>query len=155
MHYTNSWDKATRIFARFMKGLLTGDRASPPSSAELRAARNLQFLASAPASISALRQGRLRSLEAVKTGGEVWIQGRIGPDDMAAALGCSRLRVIMPRTRLAFLIMNSCHQEDHRRDPQDAMAHARTLAWIPQGRQLALKVVTGCYTCRRKEKRLA
>ena len=85
----------------------------------------------------------------------MWIQGRIGPGDMAAALGCSRLRVIMPRTRLAFLIMNSCHQEDHRRDPQDAMVRARTLAWIPQGRQLALKVVTGCYTCRRKEKRLA
>ena len=33
MHYTNSWDKATRILARFMKGLLTGDRAEPLSSA--------------------------------------------------------------------------------------------------------------------------
>ena len=73
MHYTNSWDKATRILARFMKGLLTGDRAGRPSSAELRAARNLQFLAAALASTSALKQGRLHSLGAVRTGGEVWI----------------------------------------------------------------------------------
>ena len=49
---------------------------------------------------------------------------------MATALGCSKLGVLMPSTRLAFLIMSSCHQEDHRRDPRDVMVHARTLAWI-------------------------
>ena len=81
--------------------------------------------------------------------------GKDRPDDMAAALGCTRLHVLMPSTRLAYLIMNSCHQEDHRRDPRDAMARARTIAWIPRGRQLALKVVKGCYTCRREEKWLA
>ena len=151
MHYTNDWDKTTRILARLMKGLLTCDTQEPPTSAEFRAARNLQFLAAAAASTSALMQ----SLSAVKIKGEVWIQGRFSPDDMAAALGCTGLRVIMPNARLAFLIMNSCHQEDHRRDPRNAMARAMTIAWIPRSRQLAVKVVKGCYTCRQEEKRLA
>ena len=34
MHYTNCWDKATRILTRLMKGLLTGDKQEPPTSAE-------------------------------------------------------------------------------------------------------------------------
>ena len=57
MHYINDWDKATKILTRFMRGLLTGDRAEPPSSTELRAARSLQFLAASLAFTSALRQG--------------------------------------------------------------------------------------------------
>ena len=155
MHYINCWDKATRILARLMKGLLTGDKLEPPTSAEFRAARNFQFLAAAPASTSALMQGHLQSLSAVKIGGEVWIQGRGDPDNMATALGCTGIRIIMPNTRLAFLIMYTCHQEDHRRDPHNAMARTRTIAWIPRSRQLAVKVVKGCYTCRREETRLA
>ena len=46
----------------------------------------------------------------------------------------------MPNTRLAFLFMNSCHQEDHTRDPHNAMACARTIPWIPRSPQLAVKV---------------
>ena len=34
MHYTNYWDKASRILARLMKGLLTGDKLEPPTFAE-------------------------------------------------------------------------------------------------------------------------
>ena len=73
---------------------------------------------------------------------------------MAAALGCTGLRIIMPHTRLAFLILNSCHLKDHRRDPRDAMARAGTITWIPRSRQLAIEVVKGCYTCRKEETRL-
>ena len=68
---------------------------------------------------------------------------------MAAALGVRELRVIMPSTRLAFLIMTSCHEEDHRRDPRDAMARARGFCWIPRARSLAIRVISKCYTCRK------
>ena len=61
----------------------------------------------------------------------------------------------MPNTRLAFLFMNSCHQDDHTRDPRNAMARARTITWIPRSPQLAVKVAKECHTCRREEKRLA
>ena len=33
MHYTNCWDKATRILAMLMKGLLTDDKREPPTFA--------------------------------------------------------------------------------------------------------------------------
>ena len=92
-----------------MKGLLTGDKQEPQTPAKFRAARNLHFLAATPASTSVLLQGLLQYLSAVKIEGEVWIQGRFGPNNTAAALGRTRLQVIMPNIRLAFLIMNSCH----------------------------------------------
>ena len=131
MHYTNCWDKATRILARLMKGVLMGDKLEPSTPTEFRVARNLKFLAATPASTLALMQGHIQSLSTVKIGGEVWIQGRVDSNDMATALGRRGLCVIMPNTRLAFLSMNACHQRDHSRDPRDAMARARPVAWIP------------------------
>jgi hypothetical protein len=158
MHFTSCWHKATRILARFVRGFLCRDREAArdhPSAAELRAAQELQFMASAPASIVASRQGKLHSLGTVHKKGEVFIQGRVAPEDMAAVLGCSQLRVLMPSTRLAYLILTSCHREDHRRDPRDMMARARSVAWIPRARQLALKVLRDCFLCRKEDKKLA
>ena len=60
MHYTNDWNKATRILARLMRGLLTGYTQGTPTSADFHSARYLQFLAAAPDSTSALTQGLLR-----------------------------------------------------------------------------------------------
>ena len=157
MNYSNSLEKSTRILARVLQGALQGNREnvkSEPSAIQFRAARALQFLATAPASRLAFGQGRLQSLGAVCRQGEVWIQGRVTPEDMASVLGCSALRVVMPETRLAQLIMISCHTEDHRRDPRDTMARARKICWIPRGRQLALKIVKNCPSCKREDKRL-
>ena len=70
-----------------MKGLLTGDKQEPQTPAKFRAARNLHFLAATPASTSVLLQGLLQYLSAVKIKGEVWTQGRFGPNNTAAALG--------------------------------------------------------------------
>ena len=112
------------------------------------------FLAAAPASRSALAKGNLKSLGAVKAGGEVWLGGRITPEDLSVVLGTPRLRVLMSETRLAELIMREAHEEDHRRDPRDAMARARRRCWIPRSRQLAQRVISSCFHCRREKRSL-
>ena len=44
---------------------------------------------------------------------------------LATALGITALRVIMPTTRLAYLLMTQDHAEDHQTDPRDVMARAQ------------------------------
>ena len=158
MLYTSSWQKATQILAMYARAKLCRDREAArghPSAAELREAQDLQFLASAPASILAASRGKLYSLGAVRTRGVIFIQVRVPPEDMAAVLGCSQLHILMPSTRLAYLILTSCHRVDHRRDPKDMMARARSIAWILRARQLAISVLSDCFLCRRENKRLA
>ena len=153
--YTNSLQEATRKLALVTRALLTEDmERSLPSARESKAALNLLYLAAAPPSRSALARGELKSLGAVKAGGEVWLGGRISPEDLAVALGTARLRVVMPETRMAELIMREAHEEDHRRDPRDAMARARRRCWIPRSRQLAQRVISSCFFCRRQKRSL-
>ena len=153
--YTNSLQDATRKLALVTRALLKEDMdRSLPSARENKAALNLMYLAAAPASRSALARGDLKSLGAVKVGGEIWLGGRISPEDLAVVLGTPRLRVVMPETRMAELIMREAHEEDHRRDPRDAMARARRRCWIPRSRQLAQRVISSCFLCRRQKRSL-
>ena len=157
MNLSNNLDKTTRILAMVMRSIISEERrlvTETVTAGEFRAARALQYLAAAPASLSALSRGDLRSLGAIRRCGEVWIQGRVAPDDMASVLGVRRLRVIMPSTRLAQLIMTAAHEEDHRRDPKDSMARARRSCWIPRGRALAQRVISSCPACRREHKKV-
>ena len=80
-------------------------RLEPVSAAEFRLARNLQFLCSAPDSITAINCKELRSLGAYLRQGEVWMLEKGCSAALAAALGITALRVIMPTTRLAYLLM--------------------------------------------------
>ena len=64
-----------------------------------------------------------------------------------------KLKIIMPTTRLAFLVMTHSHNEDHRTDPRDVMAKAREHCWIPQRRSLAKRVIQGCPVYHRNNKR--
>jgi hypothetical protein len=157
MDYTNSLEKATRILAILVRASFLGKeevagKGGQISSQEFKMARALQFLASAPPSIQAHKRGELRALGGVLEKGEVWLQGRVAPDDLAVLLGTSTLRIVMPSTRLAYLVMQACHEEDHRRDPRDAMARSRRICWIPKARPLAAKVVKSCMVCRLRDK---
>ena len=110
------------------------------------------FMAAVPASRAALDTGHLRSINAVKVGGEVWVRIRIFLDNRAAVPGTPSLRVIMPGTRLAELIMRDALEEDHQRDLGLAMARARMYCWIPKAGQLARRVISSCPFCKNKNK---
>jgi hypothetical protein len=156
MAYTNNLDKATRITAIAARALYQG-RSKPGvgdgevSPEEFKMARNLMFMASAPMARAAVARGELRALGPFTAEGTVRLRPRISPDDMQAALGVRELKVVMPGSRLAYLIMNSAHGEDHRRDPRDAMARARRHCWIPRARRLALAVVKACQVCKKED----
>ena len=162
LDYTNCWTKAQRITARTCRLLfktpaswcvaVPGCRGALAPE-EVEAARRLQFLVSAPASLLALRSGKLQSLGAVEVQGEVFVTGRVQPDELRAVLGIATLRVIMPTERLAYLVLQSCHKEDHRRDVRDCLARSRRVCWIPQARFLARSIISSCLVCRREEKR--
>ena len=160
--YTNCWSKAERITVRVCRLLFKTAAswcvASPGCwedllPEELEAARRLHFLAAAPASLAALRLGKLQSLGAVEEGGEVLVGGRVQPDELRAILGLSTLKVVMPSERLAYLILLACHQEDHRKDVRDCLARSRRVCWIPQARALAKSIIASCLVCRREEKK--
>ena len=157
MKYSNSWEKTQRITARatrllFLGAACTNSRA-PLRAEELAAARALQFLTSAPSALAALQANSLQSLGAAEHQGEVFVRGRVQPGELREVLGITRLRIIMPSTRLAFLILQSCHNEDHRGDVRDCLARARRVCWIPRGRALARSIVASCLTCRRESKK--
>ena len=164
LYYTNNWTRSVRTLARVVRVLCKGQEGQGKaeiqaqeeqrgvSRQEYEAACNLQFLVSSPASVAALRRGDLQSLGAERHEGMVWMSGRCSPEDMAAVLGVCQLRVIMPSTRLALLVMTKAHKEDHRADPRDAMARARRVFWIPRRRLLVVRVIKNCGHCRRWRK---
>ena len=63
-------------------------------------------------------------------------------------LGKEKLPVIMADTRLARVIMISCHEEDHRRSAADTLARSKNHAWISYGSRLAKSVCKSCVKCR-------
>ena len=87
--------------------------------------------------------------------GVIMMTGRFQQADLAKLLGKSSIPVLMPETRLAMVIMTTCHSEDHRRSASDTLARSRNYAWIPNGTRLAKKVVRSCVKCRLTAKRTA
>ena len=110
------------------------------------------FMAAAPALRAALDKGHVRSLAAVKVGGEVWVRGRMSSGELSTTLGTPSLRVIMPGTRLAELIMREANEEDHRSYPGSAITRAHRYCWIPESGHLAQRVVSLYFYCRAVKK---
>ena len=104
-------------------------------------------------SLKAMHEKKLLSMGAAIKRGLVVIQGRIPKDDLANLLGKRELPVLMPSTRLAYLILFACHCEDHRLGPADAVARSRSYAWIVRAGQLAKYAIKSCMHCRLQSKK--
>ena len=92
-------------------------------------------------------KGDLTTLQPTSQGGIIFTSRRVGLA-LEALLGCDRLPILMPRSRLAELIMWHSHSEDHRRNLMDTLARSRELAWIVRGARLAKSVCARCPRCR-------
>ena len=93
-----------------------------PTPIERDIARRLQITADSESSRVALEAGKLRSIGALQRNG---VSGRVRKEHMAEIVGREELAVVMPKERLARLVIEDAHREDHRRLPQDVMARAR------------------------------
>ena len=156
--WATSWGRGQGALARRLRAQLQGSRQAVrqhPTPAERDIARRLQIATSSQSARAALGAGRLRSLGAILRNGVVYVSGRIRKEHMAEIVGREELAVIMPGERLARLVMEDAHKEDHRRSPQDVMARARRHLWIPQGGRLAKQVVKECVQCRRQDHRMS
>ena len=107
-----------------------GHRAlEPVSAAEFQLAWNLQFLCSAPETITAMNRKELGSLDTSLRQGEIWMQENRCSAALGSTMGITALRVIMPTTRFAFLLMSQTHAEDHQADLKDVTTLVAWSAW--------------------------
>ena len=152
---TNSWSKSQGVLARLLRTFLCADYekrreliVTHPEPRDLEAARTAQFLVSMKETFAAMKKGKLSNLSVTVNKGMVFMSGRFRERDLARLLGKGRLPVIMANTRLARVIMISCHEEDHRRSAADTLARSRNHTWIPYGSRLAKSVCKSCVKCR-------
>ena len=148
---------ATRALARCLQAVVSGRREScekNPPVGMLELAVKLMLRVASKSAIEALKDGKLRGLGAQEKNGVVWVSGRIRGDKLATLLGVEALPVILPCEPLALSVMGKAHREDHRRGPRDAAARSRKMVWVTSATRLAKSVVTACYTCRRRDKKM-
>ena len=150
----NNLQRAIRVFARVMKGYISKDPSKIRDTLkpkELDLARKILFFVSMEPTKAAIDKGDLMSLRPTSHFGIFFTQGRVGKS-LEKLLGCERLPILMPSSRLAQLVMWQAHCEDHRRNPLDSLARSREVAWIVRGAKLARTVCAKCARCRLKKK---
>ena len=145
-HSTNSWNKLIRftqvMLSWYHKTLVDNSN----STLTLQHARKLWFISAMPATITALKAGRLRELDIHQVDGVQVIQGRAA-SGMQKFFGQNSLPVIMGSTRVAFLIMLDANCQDHAgRDI--TLATSRHTAWIVNSKKLSKNIVRNCIRCR-------
>ena len=119
-----------------------------PGPADLEAAQHLQFLVSMDGTREAIKQGKLKILSPHLKKGLIVTSGRFSEKHLEKLLGKTSLPILMPHTRLAKLIFQQCHEEDHRLSPTDTLARSKRIAWVPQRLGLARSTVRSCMKCR-------
>ena len=157
MNRYNKWELTVNITARLLRAHFTKDRArieDPVQPQQLQAAKMLKFCYSMEPTKKAFLKGDLSSLRPVFIKGVFFTTGRVGRG-INAILGVDRLPILLPESRLAFLIMVESHEEDHRRDYKDTLARSRERAWVLRGGQLARRVCKLCPKCRMSNRKLA
>ena len=153
---TNSLEKAVNVVARLLKAHVLKDRSrivDNPTAQELELAKHIILASSMGPTQEAVEQGKLTSLRPLHLNAVYYLQTRAG-QSLERVLGCSRPPILMPKSRLAELVMWQAHSEDHRRNPMDTLARSRELAWIVRGSQLARKVCSRCPKCRLSKKKV-
>ena len=147
----------TRVLTRCLQAVLAGDREAcrkNPSMGMVEVATKFLLRSASKSAIQALEQGKLQGLGAQAKDGIVWVTGRVRGDQLASLLVTAALPVILPSELLARSIMGKAHREDHRRGPRDAAARSRKLVWITSATRLAKTVISWCFTCRHRDKKM-
>ena len=163
--YSNNLGKVIRILAMVMTGWKMRSMGNIPTSDKLRnivatdlhAAERLVLISAMPETVSAEEEGRLISLSPKKDGCIIVTSGRIGEKNLSKLLGPPHLPILMPQSRAAYLYMVQAHEGENgivHCAIAETLARSREKVWIVRGRNLAKKVCSQCYLCRRRNKKL-
>ena len=153
MAYSNNLKKVERILARIMTAgrAASEDVRKEPSVVSIREARLAMEVVSAVELIPLVRK-QLTTLVPELSKGRWVTRGRLRKN-IKPILGTKELVILMPKQRLAVLIMIDAHNKCHERGA-GTLAKSRSRAWIVRGRKLAAKVASSCVYCRKRDAEL-
>ena len=165
-HYSDSIVKVTGILARLIKGwslksksmVVTKDSLGDSTPEEIKAGERLLLLSAMPETAKAAKEGRLLSLCPEKEGNLIVTRGRIGEKSLSRLLGVPYLTLLMPKSRAALLYMVQAHRGEFgtvHNSVAETLARSRQRVWIVRARDLAKRVCSECYQCRRDNKVMA
>ena len=163
LHYTNKWIFARNVIARLIRFWRvrsshkeTGNVPSHPfyqnlSRKDISQAEWLAQLTAMPQLVAETKDKKnLESLCIFWQHGVARTRGRLSREAMNSSTGFDSLVVIPYRSRLAYLLMEHAHCEDHRAGGDTLMRTRRLGYWIVRGRKLADKVVRDCNYCKHR-----
>ena len=164
--YSNSIAKVKRILAWVIKGwkmksaskTLTVDTIGETEANHLEQAEQLILLSAMPLTAAALYEEKLDSLCPQKEGHIITTTGRLGEKSLSRLLGVASLPILLPSSRASYLYMVRAHEGEHGTEHKsivETLARSRQSVWIVRARQLAKKVCSNCFKCKREKKKLA
>ena len=154
MERTNVLTKAVRIVARVLKVYKGGnERLAILLDLDPQDLMDAKWIMAVTSTLLFYKEiekkENLESLNITFREGLPYTQGRMSRSAMIGMLGHSELLVLSKHSRLAYLIMNAAHNEDHRLGPGDAVYRSVRMGyWILQSRKLAERVVKDCRYCK-------
>ena len=173
--YSNSLNKVQRILARVIRSWKSPDMkleitnpialtkvAGEPTKEELDVARDMLLVHAMVDTVEAYNGKKLTSLLPVRCGKLIVTTGRLGERSLSRLLGVSNLPILMTTSRVSYLYMVMAHEYDgqnklsveNHRAAVGTLARSRYYVWIVRGKQLAKKVVSSCFACKRERKKL-
>ena len=166
IYYSDSIVKVVGILARLIKGWslkgknqdVTSKSLGDSTPEELKAAERLLLLSAMPETATAADENKLLSLCPEKDGNIIVSRGRIGEKSLSRLLGVPYLPILMPKSRAAYLYMVQAHMGEHgsvHNSVAETLARSRQRVWIVRARDLAKKVCSNCFQCKRDNKKLA
>jgi hypothetical protein len=148
MNKFNEQMKVAATMARWLRAT-SGCRADillAPTVHYLDTAFKLMFLIGTLETDAEVKAGRLDGLAPAWSGGRWVTRGRLGKS-MFQVLGVSELPILLPGSRLAYLVMLQAHRQDHK-SVTITLWRSRSGVWVVRGRRLAEKVVRECVLCK-------
>ena len=163
LHYTNKWIFARNVIARLIRFWRTRSTDSSTNNVpshpfhknltreDISQAEWLAQLTAMPQLVAETKDKKnLESLCIFWQHGVARTRGRLSREAMNHSTGHDSLVVIPYTSRLAYLIMEYAHCDDHRAGGDTLMRTRRLGYWIVRGRKLAEKVARDCYYCKHR-----
>ena len=154
LDYTNKWILARNILARMVSFWRSRDAQSVHQNLSRENIVQAEWLAqlfTMPELYSEmLSKDNLLSLDVFWENGVAKTRGRLTREAMLSSTGFDSLTVLPYSSRLAYLITEYAHCDDHRAGGDTLMRTRRLGYWIVRGRKLAEKVAKDCHFCRYK-----
>ena len=151
MERVRNYQQARGVVARWIQAKMKNHRAAvqdAPLVRALKTADKLLYMVGSRETNKEMARGcksRLMGLGPQWSKGRFVTKGRLGKG-MLKVLGVTELPILMPASRLAQLVMQQAHEEDHK-GSTITLWRSRSSAWIWRGRMLAKKICKACIQC--------